>query len=157
MTVVTELENAMARIDALEASAKSAADASAAAHAAVTAERDAAVAALSAEKEVSAKAGEAIAAAAAELKVVQDECAKVKADLELAKSALANPAFAAAAYVGLKMATPEGGSEAENVKPEMTYEQATAAHDAIEGEDAIETARMREAFRAEHAKELRLK
>lgn len=77
---------------------------------------------------------------------VQDELAKVKAELDSAQAKLANPAFLQAAVTG-QAAANEGGSESSET---MTFEQ---AHEQYK---KINDPKLRAQFRADHAVELRL-
>lgn len=147
-TVAKQLENALAKIGELGAQVKSLTDSVAA----LTAERDTAVKALETEKATCAKA---IAEANAATTVAQTELANeiaghgaTKKDLEKARHALANPAFADAGTRGQSKGTDEGGSSASDVP--MTPAQANAEYKKIE--DPVARAR----FRSEHAKELGL-
>lgn len=95
-----------------------------------------------------AEAGEKLGAAEAQAKAEQELHAATKAELDKARLALANPAFADAAIVGAAKATPEGGAEAAR---KMTREEALAEYQKIEG--AVARAKYREA----HAEELGLR
>lgn len=150
MTIVEQIEAGEARIKALEAEgtdlkAKLAASEKALAESA---------AALKAAIEAGTASATAHTAALADLqgKLAAEQSANAGnvAELQKARKALANPAFAAAAATGLKVATPEGGSEAAT-PPAITAENAQAEYNKISG------ARARADFRAKFWKELGFK
>lgn len=93
-----------------------------------------------------AKLDEAVKAEIAAHAVTQEQLQAKDTELAKAKAALANPAFADAATVGLKTATAEGGSPSS--EEPMTKEQAIQIYNKLP--DGIEGARMRADFRAKH-------
>lgn len=113
-----------------------------------TTERDAARAEVAQAKAELVKAQETVKAAQdAQVKSESDHAA-TKKELNAAKTALANPAFADAAIKGNAKPVAEGGTPS-NDEP-LTFEQALVEYKKITDPKA------QVAFRAEHAKELRL-
>ena len=140
-TPVQQLETALAQIETMKTEHASAL-------AAVTTERDTLKVALAAEQTKTAESAEAMKGAQAALTAKQTELDATKADLDKARAALANPAFAAAAAVGSdpKAVVPEGG--AASGKAEKTQAEWLAEY------EKIEDAKLRAEFREKHAKEL---
>lgn len=140
MTVVEQLEASVKELAELKASSDAQAQEIAALKAQLEEQSKQGVEALASAKVA---ADEAVKA----LTVEQAAHAEAKAELEKARAALANPAFAAAAVKGQDEATPEGAAEAVAVKSAADL---LAEYRAIA--DPVERAR----WRADHMKELGL-
>lgn len=155
-TVIEELSEAQATIaaltaerDALKAGSEKAATDHKAAVDALTVERDALKATVEAKDAEIVKAQEAHAAAmAAEVSAH----AKTRDDLGVAKNALRNPAFAAAARLVLADATTEGAPAAQSKADgePTTSEEAHKMYNAIDPKAG--DGRAREAFRKKYGK-----
>lgn len=141
-TPVQQLEKALATIEAMKAEHASAL-------AAVTTERDTLKAALADEQKKTAESAEAMKGAQAALTAKQTELDAMKADLDKARAALANPAFAAAAAVGSdpRAVVPEGGA-ASNAAVK-TQAEWLAEYRKLDGD-----AQAQKAFRVAHWREL---
>jgi len=151
MTIGTELKEATARIEALEAEVAKAKTDNSETLAAAVAQGEA----LRVEPEALNKAADEgavkLAAAESALAAESEAHGKTKEALDVATKALANPAFAGAARQATAATTADNAGEAGGDTAEFeTREQAEAAYRKINCGDGMETARAKAAFREKH-------
>ena len=147
MTVIQELEAALAQIASIQAEVAKRDELVAKAQDELVAAHDAHKAALEARDKVVAEMTERLAAADGALKAMQAERDAVIVERDEARKALKNPAFATAAVRGDASPVPEGDAPAPGEPKPSLVEQARAIKDPVER--ALFVQKNREAIRAE--------